>query len=255
MLHHSPRDYHIERTRWRLLDLCEALDWLKGYSLAGLSRLLDRLHFSLKQALGFIRSPDPDYQSKWDRICQKLAEARTDPTRVGLLYLDELTYYRWPTLAPAYYPQGHDQPRALRVRGANTQTRIVATLNAQNGQVTYLQRSKVGRSALVEFYALIRSTYPDLDPLYVVQDNWPNHKLPEVLTAMQDQRITPLWLPTYASWLNPIEKLWRWLKQQVIHLHPWAEDLAPLREKVRQFLDQFQTGSPELLRYVGLALD
>ena len=28
-------------------------------------------------------------------------------------------------------------------------------------------------------------------------------------------RIEPVWLPTYAPWLNPIEKLWRWLRQEV----------------------------------------
>ncbi len=255
VVHQTPRDYGIDRTRWRLEDLRQALDWLEHYSLPGMSQLLARLKFSLKAAAGFIHSPDPAYPAKWERICEQLAAARANPQRMGLLYLDELTYYRWPSLAPAYARQGQEQPRALRSPGSNTQTRLVAILNAVSGQVTYLQRSKVGSSVLVSFYALVRSAYPDLEPLYVVQDNWPVHKLPEVFAAMQTQRLTPLWLPTYASWLNPIEKLWKWLKQQIIHLHPWVDDLETLRGKTRAFLDQFQTGSPELLRYVGLSLE
>ncbi|MCB8937396.1 MAG: transposase [Ardenticatenaceae bacterium] len=59
-------------------------------------------------------------------------------------------------------------------------------------------------------------------------------------------------LPTYASWLNPIEKLWRWLKQEVLHLHRFSDDWPELREVVASFLDQFATGSDALLRYVGL---
>ena len=59
-------------------------------------------------------------------------------------------------------------------------------------------------------------------------------------------------LPTYASWLNPIEKLWRYLKQEVLHLHRLANDLGGLRAEIDRFLDQFTDGSDQLLRYVGL---
>jgi putative transposase len=47
----------------------------------------------------------------------------------------------------------------------------------------------------------------------VIQDNWNIHTHPEVLTALaRYPRIKPVWLPTYAPWLNPIEKLWRWVR-------------------------------------------
>lgn len=59
-------------------------------------------------------------------------------------------------------------------------------------------------------------------------------------------------LPSYASWLNPIEKLWRKLKQDVLHLHRWAENLETLRERVLDFFKPFACGSTELLQAVGL---
>jgi transposase len=59
-------------------------------------------------------------------------------------------------------------------------------------------------------------------------------------------------LPTYAPWLNPIEKLWRWLRQDVLKRHRLAGDWPSLRGRVNQFLGQFATGSQDLLRYVGL---
>jgi transposase len=37
-------------------------------------------------------------------------------------------------------------------------------------------------------------------------------------------RIKPVWLPTYAPWLNPIEKLWRWVRQDILKMHRWVED-------------------------------
>jgi transposase len=229
-----------------------ALSWLQGYSDAGIYKVLKRLGFSRKQAINFIHSPDPDYRAKWQAVLRAYSEALAHPQEVLLLFLDELTYYRRPSKAPAYHPTGATQPRTREVAGPNTQTRLVAVLNALTGQVTYLQRSKIGAEALALFYAQIRLAYPEATKIYVAQDNWPVHKLDLVYQALQLQRVTPLFLPTYASWLNPIEKLWRWLKQDVLHLHRLASQLQELRQQVLAFLDQFKNGSDDLLRYVGL---
>jgi len=44
-------------------------------------------------------------------------------------------------------------------------------------------------------------------------------------------RIEPVWWPTYAPWLNPIEKLWRWLRQEVRKMHRLADDWDTLRQR------------------------
>ena len=175
------------------------------------------------------------------------------PERVVLLFADELTYYRRPSKAPAYYRRGKGQPLARDVPGANTKTRIIAVMDSTTGRVIYMQRSRIGKKALIDFWTQVRAAYPQAEEIYIVEDNWPPHKLPDVLAAMDDQGLTPLFLPTYASWLNPIEKLWRWLKQDVLHLHRLAHALNTLRQQVREFLDQFAEGSEALLRYVGLS--
>jgi hypothetical protein len=53
---------------------------------------------------------------------------------------------------------------------------------------------------------------------------------------------------------EPVEKLWRKLRQELTHVHRWADDLARLRQEIDGFLDQFASGSTELLRYVGLGM-
>ena len=250
-----PREFGIHRTRWRLQDVGRALAWLNGYSDAGIYKVLKRLGFSRKQALNFIRSPDPAFRAKWRAILKAFSEAAYHPDKVVCLFLDELTYYRQPRSAPAYHRRGKSQPRARQAARANTQTRVVAALNGITGRVIHLQRSKIGKEALVAFYAQVRAVYPDAEKIYIVQDNWPIHKVPDVMAALQAHGLTPLFLPTYASWLNPIEKLWRWLKQDVLHLHRHANDLDTLRQQVAEFLDQFAQGSDALLRYVGILSD
>lgn len=54
---------------------------------------------------------------------------------------------------------------------------------------------------------------------------------------------------------NPIEKLWRWLRQDVVHHHRRADAWEELKAAVKAFLDGFADGSTALLTYVGLLPD
>ena len=244
---------------------------------AGVSQLLDRLGLSYKRGRDYVHSPDAHYQAKLALIEQWRQQACADPVRYVLVYLDEFTYYRQPTVSRAYERQGHTQPLARRSHQRNSWFRVIAALNAVTGQVTHRQRSKIDVLALGAFFAALRADYPQAEAIGVVVDNWPVHFHPDVLACLQPQRfpwppyvpahwtasrrpqytnlpIALLCLPTYASWCNPIEKLWRWLQQQQLHLHHLSEDWQALKQAVGAFLDRFTHGSPELLRYTGLLL-
>jgi hypothetical protein len=278
----DPRTLGYDRTRWTLGMLREATGGFLQLSGDGsLAALLARLGISYQRGRDYIHSPDPDYGAKLRRVEEIVAEARASSGRIVALYQDELTYYRQPTIAPVYAAAGLEQPRALRSCCSNTATRLGAALNVVNGQVSYRQVTRLGVEEIVTFYRQIRLDYPEVELIYLIQDNWPVHFHPDVLVALVEQENPWPWhrprnwslapsalavkrwgglqlpiqlvpLPTYASWTNPIEKLWRWLKQDVLHMHRLAERLDLLRLEVTRFLDQFANGSVELLHYVGL---
>jgi transposase len=169
---------------------------------------------------------------------------------VGALFLDEFGYYRWPDVAPTW---GQEAAVAQRA-GTNQQWRTIGALNALTGQVNYLDGYIVGRRQVIQFYGQLNHAYAELDRLYVIQDNWNIHTHPDVLTAVaKSPRLIPVWLPPYSPWLNPLEQLWRWLRQDVLKMHRWVEDWPHVKQRVHDFLDQFAQGSLDLLRYVGLA--
>lgn len=290
LIRREPCLFGHERSRWTLsmlLDSCDEMALISKerlHSLPGLHQLLDRLGISYKRARSHIYSPDPHYLDKQAEVEQLVGEAEGSGSKIVLLYMDQVTTYRQPTLAQAYEHNGHVQPLAERSYNSDTLTRIVASLEHSSGKVVYLRASRIGISQMVEFYIKLRQAYPDAECIYVVQDNWPVHVHPDLLVALEPQntqwlRATPpnwplvpsasavrKWgqlqlpiqavpLPTYASWLNPIEKLWRWLKQEVLHLHRLADDLPSLRSAIDRFLDRFAFGSDQLLRYVGLCDD
>lgn len=253
MLSQSPRAHGIEQTRWTLHSLLLVLTMLKVRSVAGLWQVLRRLGIRYRQGWAHMVSPDPLAALKLAYIAAVLARGLGYPGQVVVLWLDELTFYRLPSVAALWgdglTPRG---PKANLSRGANTQGRVGAMMNHFTGQVSYLLRSKCGVKQLVQLYHLVRATYPDAEEIYVIQDCWPVHFLPDVSRVAAQLGITLVPLPTYSSWRNPIEKLWRWLKQEVLHMHPWADDWSRTKAETRRFLDRFAQPNPALLRYVGL---
>ncbi len=236
--------------RWTL-DLIRACsEHLKGYTLSGVWRLLDSLGLRWRSAKVQQFSPDPEYASKLLDLEMVLWEARRYPRSVTAVFMDQMGFNRWPDPGKDW---GSTPPLADRKGAKEQKWRLIGALNPLTGQVNYLDAYIVGRAKVINFYGQLVEAYPQARTLYVIQDNWSIHSHPDVLAALQDwPQVTPVWLPTYAPWLNPIEKLWRWLRQEVLKLHRWADDWEMLLGRVRGFLAQFAQGSQRLLEYVGL---
>ncbi len=289
----EPSQFGKSTSRWSLSYIADVCKWLQVNTLSGMSKLLKRLGISYKRGRSYVYSPDLNYQQKMDLIAQCRLKAWYAPEKYALLYQDEFTIYRQPTVARDYEQMGKFQPLARRSYRSDTQFRGIGALNAVTGQVTYHQASKANIRQLTVFYDMVVADYPHIETIYMVEDNWPVHYHPDLLIHLQPQHfpfpihvpgnwpkepslkakreaqkrkdklgnkhrklpIQILQLPTYASWANPIEKLWRWVRQSVLHLHRLSDDWQTLKQRVMDFIQAFDKGSNELLRYVGLSPD
>lgn len=276
ILHQAPSQFGEKQSRWTQRSLLQVIQsWLRLHSLPGLSQLLKRLKIHWKRGRYHVHSPDPHYTAKLKDIWLLIHGTPEFWEQAVLIFEDEFTLYRHPGLAQAYEQSGCAQPLAELGYKGNYTWRIAAGLNLWTGQVTYHQARIMDITRLIGFYRKLCQTYPQVT-IYLVQDNWSIHYHPDLLAALQPQTfpyglhvpfnwhrtdrkvehmqlpIHILPLPTYASWTNPIEKLWRLLRQEVLHLHRYADDWPALKQRVFGFLDQFHSCSPDLLRYIGL---
>lgn len=225
-------------------------------TLSGVYRRMRRWRIGWKRGRQHVTSPDPEYVPKMAAIQAALALARLDPANVSVLYSDETTCHRQPFVGNAWHEQGSDgahQPTADLSHRANSVRRIVGTLDAVTGRVLYRANSRIGVSQLCAFLKQVRKTYGPGRRLILIWDNWPIHFYDNVIQTAQEQNIELLRLPTYAPWTNPIEKLWRKLKQEVLCMHSLSQDWKRLQEKVHGFLKGYDRPAPDLLHYVGLA--
>jgi transposase len=250
-----PAVFGLPDTRWSLATLLTQPVFADLTTLSGLWRRLEAWDLPYKRSRDHLHSPDPAYSLKMCQIAVARLEALLAPGTVSFLYSDEFTYYRQPEPGYAYGMRGSGgqaQPRAERSTRSNTHRRVVATLDALTGQVVAAQASSLRVQELARFLRQVRQAYGPTRTVYLAWDNWPNHHHPVVQQAAAAQDIHLLYLPTYAPWTNPIEKLWHWLKADVLRLHRCSDTWLELRARVTDWLTTFAASSCALLRYVGL---
>jgi hypothetical protein len=278
LIHQDPHDYGIQHSRWQLKDILHSVEWLNMTSVTGVWEWLHRADIHLKRAQQHVHSPDDQYRAKLLYILERLDLANCDQVAFPFLFEDEITFYRKPGIACAYGAKGNTQPKAEQGYDRDKTWRIAATLDLFSGAVIFRDRSRLTLGTLVDFYEQVCQTYSRAQTIYIVQDNWSIHHHPDVLAALEPQHfpfrlhrpanwgeqpsksakrlnlpIQLLPLPTYASWCNPIEKLWRMLRQELLHLHRYRDNWVGLRETVRNWLQHLAERAQDLLRYCGLA--
>ena len=253
VIRQAPLRFGLLQSRWRLCDLMTVVPELTGYSPSGVCRLVQRAHLTYQRGRTYLHSPDPAYVAKLAAISRAQTLAAGYPGRVVLCYGDEMSLYRQPTLAGCWRRRAESPIARLGLK-ANYRYRIAGALNAQTGQVTHIGAARCTVGTMRRFLRTLRATYPT-QIIILVWDNWPVHAHADVRAEAARLHIRLLWLPTYAPWANPIEKLWRRVKQTLVHHHRYGDDWAGCKAAVTTVLDQYAHPDPTLLRYVGLLPD
>jgi transposase len=224
-------------------------------TLGAVWRLLRRLGVRYRRGQEHLHSPDPEYDKKMQAVLGARDEAHRRPGEVAFVYQDEFTYYRRASAAQAWHPSGGPGRYAEQGLGRNQKRRVIGALDAFDGRLLCWQRSEAGVGTLKRFYKALEAAYPEARVIYVAQDNWPVHFHQDVLRSLAGAKVKLLRLPTYAPWTNPIEKVWRFLKADVLHQHDFGDNWQGLQQEVTDWLAKWAGPSPALLRYVGLAPD
>ena len=179
--------------------------------------------------------------------------ARRHPGAVVALWQDEVSFYRHPTQGQLWSWAGRKQPHLPWSHRSNTLVRVTGVLDAVSGENLTRQASKISVECLLKFYQQVLDHYPQALLIYLIQDNWPNHKHEKVQTFLAAHpRLQVLFLPTYAPWLNPIEKLWRWVRQTLGHAHPYSDDFTKFKAQLQSCLAEATHKAVDMLRYCGV---
>jgi transposase len=142
--------------------------------------------------------------------------------------MDETILSLHPPLRACWMKRG--QQKSIPTPGVQQRMHLFGAYRFEEDNLVWKAARHKNSQAFIEFMEhLFVECYPT-GHFILVLDNASIHKSAASLAALSlfEHRVTVVWLPAYCSELNPIERFWRYLKEQVCinKLYPDMDELV-----------------------------
>jgi len=215
-----------------------------------IAQLLKNLGFSFQKAALVSDHLDKDKRQAWRTTTWPQILRRAKERKALLLFGDEASFPQWGTLTSTWARRGQ-QPQ-VKTCGKRKGYKVFGLIDSFTGHFFYQgQDGRLNSAASITF--LTRVLAQTTQPIILIQDGAKYHTSAETTAffAQQTARLQVVQLPTYSPDYNPIEKLWKKIKQQDTHLH-YFPTFEALTEKVEQALLKFTNAPEEILALCSL---
>ncbi len=182
-------------------------------------------------------SHDPEGEAKRQWIAHLRATVEAPDV---FLYQDETTLRLLPVIRGRWMRIG-TQSRIPTGSGWNRSIKVFGTIDARSGKWMYRIFEKCNTSSFLAFLQALWEAYPQ-GRIYLILDGASWHRAHRVQAWLDTHaRIELVWLPTGSPKLNPVERIWGKLKDQVA-ANRWHGTPQAIRTVAERFLDSL---SPE----------
>ena len=121
---------------------------------------------------------------------------------------------------------------------------LSGALDIVEKKVHFQEDLMLNAESTIRFLEKIEQAYPPKKRIHLFLDNARYYKNQKVKAFLKTSKIEVNYLPPYSPNLNPIERLWKWMKQRVLY-NTYYECFDDFKEAVVGFLESFSRMDPE----------
>lgn len=179
---------------------------------------------------------DPDKQKQWleDTLTPHYQQAKAGLCH--LFFMDAAHF----TLGVFVCKVWSKTRKFIRSGAGRNRINILGVVNAITHELTYLHNTdKINAEVIMDFLRQLRLQYLDL-PIAIVLDNARYQHCRAVKELAQELNIELLFLPPYSPNLNLIERLWKFIKKEVLYAE-YFETPKLFHQAIISFCDQINT--------------
>jgi len=220
------------------------------YSVHYISQLLKNMGFSYQKAKFVADHKDPEKRKQWLQITWpeilKLAKEKD----AFILFGDEASFPQWGSLTYTWAKKG--QQPVVKTSGNRRCYKVFGLIDYFSGRF-FCKGHDTGRLNSESYESFLTAILSKTRKhIILIQDGARYHtsKAMKRFFAKKAHRITVYDLPSYSPDYNPIEKLWKKIKEKEIHLH-YFPTFDGLKNKVEEALLHFKDLQNEILSLFG----
>jgi len=220
------------------------------YCVHYISQLLRNMGFSYQKARFVSDHLDKEKRKQWLNETWPEILALAKRQKAYLLFGDEASFPQWGTLTYTWARKGQ-QPTG-ETSGKRKAYKVLGLIDYFSGRFfSQCQEKRLNSETYAAFLEEVLAK--TRKHIVLIQDGARYHTSAamQAFFAKHEERLTVYNLPAYSPDYNPIEKLWKKVKEKGTHLHhfPTFQDL---KNKVHESLVRFENSAQEVLSLFGL---
>ena len=207
------------------------------YTVGGMTTLLHKMGFSYKKPKGVPGKAKMEEQ-------EAFVEEYNRVKKKGLVYFADSTHPMLnPVLSSGWIRRGKEYE--VKTNSGRQRVNINGAIEMRTLNVVSRSCKRVNGSSMCDLLRAIRLRHPETKKIHLILDNAPYNKSNQVRDLAKKLRIEILYLPAYSPNLNPIERLWKFMKKKVM-ANRYFPDLETFQKELMFFLRGIRKHKQEL---------
>lgn len=154
-----------------------------------------------------------EQQQKWLNEYEKLR--RELPEDETICFIDGV--HPTHNVQPAYGWIKKGERKEIPANTGRSRLNLSGSIDVTSHKVIIQEDKTLNAESTIRFFQKIEEVYPDKGKVHVFCDNASYYRNKEVQQYLKSSKIILHFLPPYSPNLNPIERLWKWMKERVIY--------------------------------------
>jgi len=206
--------------------------WNISYSVSGMTDWLNRNQFSYKKPSLVPGKANLEAQEVWIHKYKQLREnLGKDET---ICFADGVHPTHNTQLSYGWIKKG--VRKEICSNTGRQRINLSGALDVVEKKVHFQEDPMLNAEATICFLQKIEKAYPSKKRIYLFLDNARYYKNKKVNAYLETSKIEAHYLPPYSPNLNPIERLWKWMKERVLY-NTYYEEFDSFKQAIFGFLD------------------
>ncbi len=222
-----------------------------AYAPRYICQLMKNIGFSYQKARFVSDHKDPKKRKEWiEETWPSIIKISKEKEReIGekplVLFEDEASFAQWGSLSYTWAPVG--KTPTIKTSGKRKNYKVFGAIDYHTGQ--FFHKCYEGRLNSESYEVFIQGILDSTKcHIILIHDGASYHKSAAInqFYNKNEERLSVFRLPSYSPDYNPIEKLWKKVKEKGTHLH-YFPTFESLKSKVHQSLELFDNDAKEVL--------
>lgn len=193
--------------------------WSITYSVPGMRNWLQRHNFSYKKPALVPGKANEQQQREWLAEYEKLKQNL--PADETICFMDGV--HPTHNVQPAYGWIQKGMRKEIPANSGRSRINLSGIIDVINHKVLVQEDKTLNAEATISFFRKIEEAYPEKNRVHVFCDNARYYRNKAVIEYLKTSKVRLHFLPPYSPNLNPIERLWKWMKERVIYNTYYSE--------------------------------